>query len=131
MNLDIIREKILEFFDFNQSQIKDHQKVLEEDNEKKIISIYKNQGFRIIVYNPESFAEVQNIVDQLKEGKPIILNLQDLDNDKARRIVDFVSGSVYALDGSVQKISELIFVFVPQNVNIDARNFKKNKSLFK
>ncbi|MFW6281613.1 MAG: cell division protein SepF [bacterium] len=131
MNLDIIREKILEFFDFNQSQIKDHQKVLEEDNEKKIISIYKNQGFRIIVYNPESFAEVQNIVDQLKEGKPIILNLQDLDNDKARRIVDFVSGSVYALDGSVQKISELIFVFAPQNVNIDARNFKKNKSLFK
>ncbi|MEJ6950921.1 cell division protein SepF [Natronospora cellulosivora (SeqCode)] len=132
MDVKIIWNKVLDFFDFKvQEENYQEKELLNEDDEKRIISIYKRQGFKIMVYSPESFTEVQNIVDQLKESKPVIVNLQDIEKEKAKKLVDFISGAVYAIDGTVQKIYDLIFVFAPQNVEIDVQSLRKNKSLLK
>ena len=131
MNTGLLWNKILDFFGLYNNFEEEEREIIDGVENKRIISIYKRQGFRIMVYNPESFTEVQTIADQLKSKKPIILNLEKMNRDMARRVVDFISGAVYGLDGNVQKISDLIFIFTPNNVQIDGQLMKKNKSLFR
>ena len=59
-------------------------------------------------------------MDSLKQRKPIIINLEKIDSETARKIFDFLSGATYALNGNVQKIANNIFVFAPENVDINA-----------
>jgi len=59
-------------------------------------------------------------VDSLKTRKPIIINLEKLESETARKIFDFLSGATYALNGNVQKVANNIFVFAPENVDISA-----------
>lgn len=85
----------------------------------KVVSLSnQNKISRLIVYEPESFDDVQSIVNQLKSRRPVILNLEETDKVIARRITDFVGGAVYALDGSVQKVSSSIMLFTPPNVEV-------------
>jgi len=58
------------------------------------------------------------LVDSLKSRKPVIINLENIENDTARKIFDFLSGGTYALNGNVQKIAQNIFVFLPENVDV-------------
>ena len=59
-------------------------------------------------------------MDSLKAKKPVIINLENLETDTARKIFDFLSGATYALNGNVQKVANNIFVFAPENVVIAA-----------
>lgn len=113
MKIRMIWEKILTFFGLENHQYEGKSELTEIDD-NKIISIYKRQGFRIMIHSPESFAEVQNIVDQVKSNKPIILNLEKMEREMARRIIDFISGAIYGLDGNVKKISDAIFIYTPK-----------------
>lgn len=74
---------------------------------------------KLVLIEPSGFDKAPKLVDSLKERKPIIVNLEKLDTDTARKIFDFLSGATYALGGNVQKIANNIFVFVPANVGID------------
>lgn len=90
----------------------------------------KNQ-FKLVVIEPRSFDECPKLVDNLKSKKPIIINLERIDSEIARKIFDFLSGATYALDGNVQRVANNIFIFAPENVdvsaNIDAtRGFDNN-----
>jgi len=76
------------------------------------------QKFKIVVVEPRSFEECPELVDNLKARKPIIINLENIETDTARKIFDFLSGGTYALGGNVQKIAQNIFVFLPANVDI-------------
>ena len=76
--------------------------------------------FQIVMTEPKSFDECPELVDSLKSRKPVILNLECMENDPARKIFDFLSGATYALNGNVQKIAQNIFVFLPENVDIQA-----------
>ena len=73
---------------------------------------------RVVVIQPESFEEAKDITNHLKGKKPVVVNLELVDKTVARRIVDFLSGSVYALDGDIEKISNGIFLIAPHNVGI-------------
>lgn len=75
---------------------------------------------RVSVLQPRSYEEVQQIADHLKEREPVIVSLEGIDKAVSRRILDFVSGTTYALDGSIHRIGEEIFLFAPLNVTIDA-----------
>lgn len=68
---------------------------------------------------PESMENAKEVTDTLLEGRTVILNLEGLDVDLARRILDFAMGSTYALNGIMQKISNSIFIIVPNGVEID------------
>ena len=90
---------------------------------------------KLIVNEPKAFDECSKIVDNLRNKKPIIMNLEKLETEVAKRIFDFVSGATYALDGSVQKVANNIFVFAPDNVdiasNIEEFRTLNNSNLFK
>ena len=76
--------------------------------------------FKLVVIEPKSFDECPRLVDNLKSRKPVIINLEKLESDTARKIFEFLSGATYALNGNVQKIADNIFVFAPENVDIAA-----------
>lgn len=77
-------------------------------------------AFKLVVIEPESFDECSRLVDNLKSRKPVIVNLEKLDTDTARKIFDFLGGATYALNGNVQKVANNIFIFAPENVAIFA-----------
>ena len=80
----------------------------------------KTGAFKLVVIEPKSFDECPKLVDNLKSRKPVIINLEKMETDTARKIFDFLSGATYALNGNVQKIANNIFVFAPENVDIAA-----------
>ncbi len=83
--------------------------------------IATTQGkWRISVMEPGKFEDVQVICDQLKQRRPVLVSVEELDKELSKRIIDFVSGTTYAIDGQVQRVSESIFLFAPNNVLIDA-----------
>lgn len=76
--------------------------------------------FKMVVIEPKSFDDCPKLVDNLKSKKPVIINLEKIESDNARKIFDFLSGATYALNGNVQKIANNIFVFAPENVDVSA-----------
>ena len=79
-------------------------------------------AMKMVVIEPQGFDESPRLVDSLKAKKPIIINLENLETDTARKIFDFLSGATYALNGNVQKVANNIFVFAPENVSVDYKN---------
>lgn len=77
-------------------------------------------AFKLMVIEPEGFEECPKLVDSLKSRKPVIINLEKIDSDTARKIFDFLSGATYALNGNVQKVANNIFIFAPDNVDISS-----------
>lgn len=82
---------------------------------------------RIMVIKPKCFNNSTEAADQLKQRRPVILDVGGLDPDEARRVVDFVAGTVYGLGGDIQKVSGGIFVATPSSFDI-AGDFLKDKS---
>ncbi|MDD5923024.1 MAG: cell division protein SepF [Eubacteriales bacterium] len=74
--------------------------------------------FKLLLIEPKSFEECPKLVDSLKSRRPIIINLEKIETDTARKIFDFLSGAIYALNGNVTKVANNIFVFAPENVDI-------------
>lgn len=73
---------------------------------------------KMIVFHPVSYEDAQSIADNLKSHKPIIVNMEELDGAVAQRVLDFLLGAVYALDGSINKISRGIFLVAPKNCDV-------------
>jgi FtsZ-interacting cell division protein YlmF len=67
---------------------------------------------RMVVFQPQTYEDTQTIIDNLKTRKPVIVNLENLNVDVAQRVLDFISGAIYALDGSVRKVSKGIFLLI-------------------
>ena len=76
------------------------------------------EGMEARVVKPASFAEAKEITDILLSGRMVLLNIEGLNPEVAQRVVDFVSGSCYALNGNYEKISEYVHVITPSNVGI-------------
>ena len=93
-------------------------------------SVTNTGAFKLVLIEPKSFEECPKLVDSLKAHKPIIINLEHLSTDVARKIFDFLSGATYALDGNVQKIASNIFVFAPENVDIAGGKRMTDQSRF-
>lgn len=99
----------------------------------KIVNFNNNSAkLNVVITMPESFEEACDIVDHLKGKKPCVINLEGVEREVCRRIVDFLSGSVYAVDGNIQKISTGIFLITPHNVNVmgDFKDELRNKGIF-
>ena len=84
----------------------------------KLVSIPQLQQVRMVITQPTVFEQSEEICNYLKEKKSIIVNLEYVNKDVARRIIDFISGAVHALDGHIQKISNSIFLVAPINYDI-------------
>ncbi|XJZ28423.1 cell division protein SepF [Bacillota bacterium Lsc_1132] len=73
---------------------------------------------KVILVEPRVYAEAQEVADHLKNRRAVVVNLQRIDHDQAKRIVDFLSGTVYAIGGDIQRIGTSIFLCTPDNVEI-------------
>lgn len=87
-------------------------------NRNKVVNMPQVQPIRMVISQPTTFEQSEEICNYLKEKKSIIVNLEYVNKDIARRIIDFISGSVHALDGHIQKVSNAIFLVAPVNYEI-------------
>jgi len=97
----------------------------------KVISMNKTLNaitsqLNLVVTEPKSFDECPMLVNSLKARKPIIINLEKIETDTAKKIFDFLMGATYALNGNMQKIANNIFVFVPENINVTSNTEHKS-----
>jgi cell division inhibitor SepF len=105
------------------------EEIKEIQEEEEGIEVGEESGVKVVVIEPKSFDEAQEIIDDLKSGRPVIINFEDTDRELARRIIDFISGGAYALDGSTEKISNYVFLFAPKGVEItkETKRFWKKR----
>ena len=97
----------------------------------KVVNLTDPNQLKLVVMQPNSFDDAQDVCDYLKEQKPVVVNLEYADKDTARRLVDFFSGAVYGLNGNIEKVSGSIFLLVPCNVDIlNTAKEDRNKGAF-
>ena len=75
---------------------------------------------RVHLVVPRSFNDAQQVADKFKDSIPVVLNLQGIETDLSKRLIDFASGLTYALDGGMQRIADKVFMLTPRNVEISA-----------
>lgn len=83
-----------------------------------IVSLHSQKSLKVVLSEPRSYDEAQEIADHLRSHRPVVVNLQRLQPDQARRVVDFLSGCVYALSGQIKKIGSRIFICTPENIDV-------------
>lgn len=83
-----------------------------------VVSLHSQKSSKLVLCEPRNYEETQDIADHLRSRRAILVNLQRVRPDQAMRIVDFLSGTVYALNGSISKVGPNIFVCTPDSVEI-------------
>ena len=99
-------------YDEEQEEVED-KKIFGRKN--KVVNMPQANAIQMVISQPTTFEQSDEICSFLKEKKSVIVNLEYVNKDVARRIVDFISGGVYALDGYIQKVSNSIFLVAPSN----------------
>ena len=141
-----IMNKVLDLFGVDTAESEDYEEDVYENEEEeeveenrfnffnksrsKVVNMPQTEQVRMVISQPTTFEQSEAICDLLKEKKSVIVNLEYVNKDVARRIVDVISGAVHALDGHIQKVSNSIFLIAPYNYEISnelAREEIKNK----
>ena len=97
----------------------DEEDVEEVKTKKKDSSVSATGSGKMILLEPRAYSESQQIADHLKKKNTVVVNMKRVTPDQAKRIVDFLSGTVYALGGDLQKIGAGIFLCTPRTVNVE------------
>lgn len=126
-----IKSKFKTFFFLDDEYDYKEEEIIEEEREsvkqaqkqpaqkQNIVSLQSVQkSSKVVLVEPRVYAEAQDIADQLKNRRAVVVNLQRIEKDQARRIVDFLSGTVYAIGGDIQKVGTDIFLCTPDNVEV-------------
>lgn len=92
-----------------------------------VIKVHSNSDMKLFICEPEKYEDCTRAVDELKNRKAVVLNIESLELEDQRQIFEFIKGAVYALEASIQKVSKGIFVIAPINVQIDGRMGEKEK----
>ena len=99
----------------------------DESNDDEIITsgYYKEEaigsGNKMMLLEPRAYSESQQIADYLKNRSAVVVNLKRVTPDQAKRIVDFLSGTLYAIGGDLQKLGGGIFLCTPNNINVEGK----------
>lgn len=138
--------KLLDYIGLEETPADDEAEVMEEESfsqdeyvqeepvsfnsrkRGKVVDISSANRVKVILDQPMNYDDTQNIIDNLRLRKLIIINLELLEVDIAQRVLDFVSGAVYALRGNIQKVSKGIFVLVPNNIDISGNVQEENSN---
>ena len=88
----------------------------------KTEDVYSEEGgAKMILLEPRAYSEAQQIADHLKKRNTVVVNLKRVTSDQAKRIMDFLSGTIYAIKGNIQKIGSGIFLCTPNNINVQGK----------
>ncbi|MBI3911514.1 MAG: cell division protein SepF [Armatimonadetes bacterium] len=83
-----------------------------------LLQVHSHRGSQITKRVPHSLADAQRAAEDLKDRRPVIVNLESTDDELARRVIDFISGVTYALNGFYEKVGDKVFLFTPANIII-------------
>lgn len=99
-----------------------------------VIKVHSNTDMKVFICEPNKYEDCTKAVDEIKNRKVVVLNIEGMELEDQKQVFEFIKGAVYALEASIQKISNGIFVLAPNNVQIDGRlsdryerNFYYNK----
>lgn len=84
----------------------------------KVVNFQASVQMEVVVIQPETYDEAQDICDHIKSQRPVIINLEQMERTVAQRIMDFVSGACYTLNGNLQRVTNNIFIIAPENVEV-------------
>ena len=90
-------------------------------NLKASEAVEEDGSTKLVLLEPRAFSETQQIADQLKNRNTVVVNLKRVTSEQAKRIVDFLSGTIYAIGGDLQKIGGGIFLCTPNNVKVNGK----------
>lgn len=111
--------------DYVEEEMEQEEKPSFFSKKNKVVSIEKaNNQPTIVVVKPKCFSNAVEAADQLKQRHPVILDVTGLDTDEAKRTVDFIAGTVYGVNGDVQKVSSGIFIATPASFDISGDYLK-------
>lgn len=96
--------------DYEQPEVKQHS--------NKVVNINATTQLQVVLVKPDRFDLVSDIADHLRDKQAVVLNLESTNKDVARRLVDFLSGCAYALDGKIKKIAISTYLITPYNVDV-------------
>lgn len=125
-----IKSKFKTFFFLDDEYDYDEEDMIEEEREpekpqkqpvqkQNVVSLQSVQkSSKVVLIEPRVYAEAQDIADQLKNRRAVVVNLQRIERDQGKRIIDFLSGTVYAISGDIQRIGTDIFLCTPDNVEV-------------
>ena len=87
---------------------------------------------RIVTLHPRTYSEARSIGEQYREGNPVIMNLSDMEETERKRLVDFASGLVFGLHGSIERVTSKVFLLSPENVSVsnDAKTAAAQASFY-
>ena|SRR5699024_1560165 len=109
-----------EMVEVEEEQSEQEQVSSKRGKDKNIVNLSAIQqaSSKVVLCEPKSYDEAQEIADHLITKRSVIINLQRVDSDQAKRIVDFLSGTVYAVNGDIQKLGIATFLCTPENVDV-------------
>lgn len=93
-----------------------------KEEKRNVTSLNNYKEHEVKIIEPRSFGDTTQIVKQLLDNKTVVLNLHLLDKEQSQRTIDFVCGAAHALNGTAQKISDMVFIFTPSNVSLSVEN---------
>lgn len=121
-----IWSKFLDFIGFEDEDEEDAEGVVDGEEQPdlpvryrpNVVELQSAKNIKLVVLGPKSYEDVQAIVDHLRSRRPVVVNLEGAEQRVRVRILDFLSGAAYALGGRNQRVSDLIFLLAPPNVDI-------------
>ena len=114
---------------FKKLFVADDEEDINDNGEDEFYSVFKEDalkdadktGNKMILLEPRAYSESQQIADHLKSRNSVVVNLKRVTSDQAKRIIDFLSGCIYAIGGTMQKIGVGIYLCTPKNVNVQGK----------
>lgn len=139
-----LMDRVLGIIGFEEEHMDDDEKLrdnrLREDDDSvpaskrkgQVLNLHAQRQMKVVVSEPRVFEDVQGLAENLKNRRPVIVNLEKAEPELAKRVVDFISGATYALNGTLQKVGSGIFLVVPSNMDIssDLGDQLKERGLF-
>jgi cell division inhibitor SepF len=114
------RQRREEFEDWSEPDATNTGVIRQGPGGRRPLEAVASASVRVHLVVPRSFNDAQSIADKFKESVPVIVNLQGTDPELSKRLIDFSSGLTYALNGSMQRVADKVFLLTPRNVEVSA-----------
>ncbi len=119
-------------FDEQDDRAARQQRRAPRNPEDKVVNIHTTAQLQVVLAKPEKFEEVRGIADNLNEKRTVVLNLESVSKDVARRLIDFLTGVAYANNGQIKRVANSTFIITPYNVDVmgDLLDELENNGMF-
>lgn len=103
--------------------VENNQEAVVNNSNGKVVAMHGphavKENSKIALYQPRLYSDVQEIADELLANRAVIINFTQMDSGEAKRLIDFLNGTVYAIDGNIKRIGEQIFLCTPRNFDVE------------